>query len=70
MTLRGSRAIPYVLLALGVVIGVVMASEIGWMPHGAAGPDAPATGAVRPVATVPQQPVTGGSAKSLSLIHI
>src|SRR5690348_8359058 len=64
MRLGGSRALPYVLLALGIVIGVVLASELGWMPRGAAGPEMPTNGVVRPVATVPQQPVTGGPAKS------
>src|SRR6476659_7924573 len=64
MTLGRSRALPYLLLALGAVIGVVMASELGWMPRGTAGPESPSTVTVRPVATVPQQPLTGGPAKS------
>jgi serine protease Do len=65
MRLAGSRALPYVLLGLGVGIGVVAASELGWMSRGTAGPDTPTNGAVRPVATVPQQPpVAGGPGKS------
>ena len=64
MTLGGSRALSYLLLVLGIVIGVVMASELGWMPRGTAGPELPTTATVRPVATVPQQPLTGGPAKS------
>src|SRR6476620_9210052 len=64
MTLGRSRALPYLLLALGAVIGVVAASDLGWMPRGTAGHDSPTEGVVRPVATVPQQPVTGGTAKS------
>ena len=64
MKLGGSRLVPYLLLALGAVIGVVVASDLGWMPSGSAGPDSPANGIVFPVATAPQQPVTGGTAKS------
>src|SRR6476620_7988129 len=64
MTLGRSRALPYLLLALGAVIGVVAASDLGWMPRGTAGHESPTEGVVRPVATVPQQPVTGGTAKS------
>ena len=64
MTLSGSRALPYLLIALGIVIGVAVASDLGWLPRGSAGPDVPTNGSVRPVATVPQHPVTGGTAKS------
>jgi len=64
MKLGGSRALPYLLLALGMGIGVVVASDLGLMPRGAAGPETPANGVVRPISTVPQQPVTGGTAKS------
>ena len=64
MTLGRSRALPYLLLALGAIIGVVAASDLGWISRGTAGHDSPMEGVVRPVATVPQQPVTGGTAKS------
>ena len=64
MTPASSRALPYLLIALGIVIGVAVASDLGWLPHGSAGPDAPTDPVVRPVATVPQQPVSGGTAKS------
>ncbi|HEU4501801.1 MAG TPA: trypsin-like peptidase domain-containing protein, partial [Nitrospira sp.] len=64
MKLGGSGLVPYLLLAFGAVIGVVVASDLGWMPSGSAGPDSPANGVVYPVATAPQQPVTGGTAKS------
>src|SRR5690242_12017991 len=64
MTLGGSRALPYLLLALGIVIGIVAASDLGWLPRGTAGHDDSSEAVVRPVATVPQQPVTGGTAKS------
>jgi len=64
MTLGGSRALPYLLLALGIVIGIVAASDLGWLPRGTAGHEDSSEAVVRPVATVPQQPVTGGTAKS------
>ncbi|HET9844529.1 MAG TPA: DegQ family serine endoprotease [Nitrospira sp.] len=60
----GSGLVPYLLLAFGAVIGVVVASDLGWMPSGSAGPDTRGNGAVYPIATAPQQPVTGGTAKS------
>jgi serine protease Do len=64
MTPASSRALPYLLIALGIVIGVAVASDLGWLPRGSAGPDAPTDPVVRPIATVPQQPVSGGTAKS------
>ena len=64
MTLGGSRALPYLLLALGIVIGIAAASDLGWLPRGTAGHEDSPEAVVRPVATVPQQPVTGGTAKS------
>ncbi len=64
MKLKGSGLVPYVLLAFGAVIGVVVASDLGWMSSGSAGPDSRPDGLVYPVATAPQQPVTGGTAKS------
>jgi serine protease Do len=60
----GSGLVPYLLLAFGAVIGVVVASDLGWMPSGSAGPDTRGNTAVYPMATAPQQPVTGGTAKS------
>src|SRR6187200_2269626 len=64
MTLGRSRALPYLLLVLGAVIGVVAASDLGWISRGTTGHESPSTATVRPVATVPQQPLTGGPAKS------
>lgn len=64
MTLSGSRALPYLLIALGIVIGIAVASDLGWLPRGSAGPDVSTDAGIRPVATVPQQPVSGGTAKS------
>jgi serine protease Do len=51
-------------LAFGAIIGVVVASDLGWMSSGSAGPDSRPDGLVYPIATAPQQPVTGGTAKS------
>jgi len=65
MKMSRSWLLPYVVLALGIAIGVVVASDLGWLPSGSAGPDSPPQeGLVRPVATAPQLPLTGGSAKS------
>jgi serine protease Do len=64
MKLKGSGLVPYLLLAFGAVIGVVVASDLGWMSSGSAGPDSRPDGLVYPIATAPQQPVTGGTAKS------
>src|SRR5215467_102379 len=55
---------PSVLVAVGVVIGVVVASDMGWLPSGTAGPDQRSNDIVRPVATAPQVPMTGGNAKN------
>ena len=55
---------PFVLVAVGVVIGIVVASDMGWLPSGTAGPDRNSNGIVRPVATAPQVPMSGGNAKN------
>ena len=55
---------PFVLVAVGVVIGIVVASDMGWLPSGTAGPDQSSNGIARPVATAPQVPMAGGSAKN------
>ena len=55
---------PFVLVAVGVVIGIVVASDMGWLPSGTAGPDQSSNGIARPVATAPQVPMTGGNAKN------
>ncbi len=59
-----SWLIPFVLVAVGIVIGVVVASDMGWLPTGSAGPDPIPNGIVRPVATAPQLPMGGGNAKN------
>ena len=59
-----SWVIPFVLLAVGVVIGIVVASDMGWLPTGSAEPDSMPNGIVRPVTTAPQLPMAGGNAKN------
>lgn len=55
---------PFVFVAVGIVIGIVVASDMGWLPSGTAGPDQSPNGIVRPVATAPQVPMAGGNAKN------
>ena len=55
---------PFVLVAVGVVIGIVVASDMGWLPSGTAGPDQSSNGMARPVATAPQVPMSGGNTKN------
>ena len=59
-----SWVVPFVLLAVGIVIGIVVASDMGWLPTGTAGPDSMPNGIVHPIATAPQLPMTGGNAKN------
>lgn len=59
-----SWVIPFVLLAVGIVIGIVVASDIGWLPTGSAEPDSMPNGIVRPITTAPQLPMAGGNAKN------
>lgn len=42
------------LLTAGMIIGFVVASDLGWLPTGHAVPEAPAPTVVRPVTTTPQ----------------
>jgi len=53
------------LLTVGIVIGVVVASDLGWLPTGHAVPDtspiAPTLPIARPVSTAPQPVLGGGS---------
>jgi serine protease Do len=59
-----SWVIPFVLLAVGIVIGIMVASDMGWLPTGSAEPDSMPNGIVRPVTTAPQLPMAGGNAKN------
>ncbi len=56
--------VPFVLVTVGVIIGIVVASDMGWLPAGTAGPEPAPGGIVRPVATAPQLPMAGGEAKN------
>lgn len=47
------------LLTAGIIIGFVVASDLGWLPNGHAVPEAPAPAAARPVATAPQPVLSG-----------
>ncbi len=53
------------LLTAGVIIGLVVASDLGWLPTGHAVPDsssiAPSPPVARPVSTAPQPTLAGGS---------
>src|SRR5512147_1684679 len=59
-----SWLVPFILITVWIVIGVVVASDMGWLPTGTAGPDPIPNGIVRPVATAPQMPMGGGNAKN------
>ncbi len=66
MKSRRPWVVPFTLIAVGIVIRIVVASDMGWLPNGAAGPEpvsAPVP-LVRPVATAPQLPMTGGNGKN------
>lgn len=56
--------VPFILITVGIVIGVVVASDMGWLPSSTAGPDQTLAPLVRPVATAPQLPLSGGNGKN------
>jgi serine protease Do len=56
--------VPVTLVTVGVVIGIVVASDMGWLPTGTAGPEPIPDPIARPVATAPQLPMAGGSGKN------
>jgi serine protease Do len=64
MKLVRAGLIPIVLVIGGVIIGIVVASNMGWLPSGTAGPEPIPDPIVRPVATAPQPPMAGGSGKN------
>jgi len=64
MKSRRPWVVPCTLIAVGIVIGLVMASDMGWLPNGTAGPAPVPAPLARPVATAPQLPMTGGSGKN------
>ena len=64
MKLVRAWLVPFTLVAGGVIIGIVVASNMGWLPTGTAGPDPIPNPIARPVATAPQLPMAGGSGKN------
>ncbi|HKO31301.1 MAG TPA: hypothetical protein VJU54_09190, partial [Nitrospiraceae bacterium] len=68
MRLVRAGLVPLALVTGGIIIGVVVASNMGWLPTGTAGPESvpyqlPSPMA-RPVATAPQLPMAGGNEKN------
>ncbi|HEY6263117.1 MAG TPA: DegQ family serine endoprotease [Nitrospiraceae bacterium] len=64
MKLVRAWLIPFALVSGGIVIGIVVASNMGWLPTGTAGPEPIPSPIVRPVATAPQLPMSGGEGKN------
>src|SRR4029077_20588887 len=64
MKLVRAWLVPVTLVTVGMVIGIVVASDMGWLPTGTAGPEPIPDPIARPVATAPQLPMTGGSGKN------
>jgi len=64
MKLVRAWLVPFTLVTGGIVIGVVIASNMGWLPTGSAGPEPVPAPIIRPVATAPQPPMGGGDAKN------
>jgi serine protease Do len=64
MKLNRAWLVPFTLVAAGIVIGIVVASDMGWLPTGTAGPELTPDPIVRPVATAPQMPMGGGGGKN------
>jgi len=64
MKLVRAWLVPFTLVTGGIVIGVVIASNMGWLPTGSAGPEPVPTPIIRPVATAPQPPMGGGDGKN------
>ncbi|MCI0427665.1 MAG: DegQ family serine endoprotease [Nitrospiraceae bacterium] len=64
MKLGRSWLVPFILVTVGIVIGVIVASDMGWLTTGTAGPEPIPNPIVRPVATAPQLPMIGGGGKN------
>ncbi len=64
MKLVRAWLVPFTLVTGGIIIGIVAASDMGWLPTGTAGPEPIPNPIVRPVATAPQLPMAGGSGKN------
>ncbi len=63
---QGSRSwiLAATLLTAGMIIGFVVASDLGWLPTGHAVPEAPSATMARPVATAPQPVLSGGGGQT------
>src|SRR5580765_7343916 len=64
MKLVRAWLVPCILVTGGIIIGIVVASNMGWLPSGTAGPEPVPSPIIRPVATAPQPPRAGGSGKN------
>jgi len=64
MKVSRSWGLAFVLIGIGVVIGIGVASELGWLPTGRAGPEPMRSPVAQPVATAPQPVMPGGSGKN------
>jgi serine protease Do len=64
MKLVRAWLVPCILVTGGIIIGIVVASNMGWLPSGTAGPEPVPSPIIRPVATAPQPPMAGGSGKN------
>ena len=64
MKLVRAGLVPIALVTGGIIIGIVVASNMGWLPTGTAGPEPIPGPIVRPVATAPQLPLGGGGSKN------
>jgi serine protease Do len=64
MKLVRAWLVPFTLVAGGIIIGIMVASDMGWLPIGTAGPEPIPNPIIRPVATAPQLPMAGGSGKN------
>ena len=64
MKLVRAWLVPVTLVTGGIIIGIVVASNMGWLQSGTAGPEPILSPIVLPVATAPQLPMGGGSGKN------
>jgi serine protease Do len=64
MKLVRAGLIPVILVTGGIIIGIVVASKMDWLPSGTAGPEPTPGPIVRPVVSAPQVPMAGGSGKN------
>jgi serine protease Do len=64
MKLVRAGLVPLALITGGIIIGIVVASNMGWLTSGTAGPEPIPSPIIRPVATAPQLPMMGGGGKN------